>query len=298
MVVLGGSRGRSTSGRLSRGCALLGVLALTLAFGSGAARADSVEETASEFAAATEGIVGLAEPTELVNVEISEAGDAATSIGGVTLDLPAHGQPAIAGETAVYSSDVSASAQIGVQAIEGGVRALINIDSPSAPERYPFAVRGDAASLQLQADGSVAVLAADGTELARIASPWARDAEGTPVPTHYEINGVELVQVVEHRGGNFAYGITADPSVNVHLWGFTVKFTRGETDYIANASLAAIVAYIGKKVKNPAVAAALAVAAYSLSKVADYASERGKCLKVTKYGWAPWPPPVPTAVSC
>ena len=41
--------------------------------------------------------------------------------------------------------------------------------------------------------------------------PWAVDTNGTKVPTHFEINGTELTQVIKHKGGNFTYGITTDP---------------------------------------------------------------------------------------
>jgi len=44
-----------------------------------------------------------------------------------------------------------------------------------------------------------------------IAAPWARDASGRDVPTFYQIDGTTLVLLVEHRGGDWAYGITADP---------------------------------------------------------------------------------------
>jgi hypothetical protein len=35
---------------------------------------------------------------------------------------------------------------------------------------------------------------------------------GREVPTHYEIDGTTLVQVIDHRGGDWQYGITADPN--------------------------------------------------------------------------------------
>ena len=45
----------------------------------------------------------------------------------------------------------------------------------------------------------------------RVAPAWARDADGKPVPTRYELRGSDLVQVVEHTTGNFRYPVTADP---------------------------------------------------------------------------------------
>lgn len=44
-----------------------------------------------------------------------------------------------------------------------------------------------------------------------IDASWALDANGKPVPTHYEVNGTTLTQVVEHAAGT-AYPVVADPS--------------------------------------------------------------------------------------
>lgn len=44
-----------------------------------------------------------------------------------------------------------------------------------------------------------------------IAKPWARDSKGKDVPTRLETRGSVLIQVVEHRGGGFAYPIVGDP---------------------------------------------------------------------------------------
>jgi hypothetical protein len=54
--------------------------------------------------------------------------------------------------------------------------------------------------------------------IATTKAPWATDAAGRSVPTHYELDGDVLVQVVEHQSGEFSYPIIADPSV----WQVTV----------------------------------------------------------------------------
>ena len=90
--------------------------------------------------------------------------------------------------------------------------ALIHIDSEVAPARFEFPVSGDVTALTLNDDGSVTATDAAGEIIAVADVPWAVDATGHEVPTHYEVEGTTLIQVVEHRGGNFAYGITADPN--------------------------------------------------------------------------------------
>lgn len=49
-----------------------------------------------------------------------------------------------------------------------------------------------------------------------VSSPWAKDTNGTNVPTWFETDGFSLTQVIDHKSGNFVYPITADPS----FWGF------------------------------------------------------------------------------
>ena len=42
--------------------------------------------------------------------------------------------------------------------------------------------------------------------------PWVVDSHGMSVPTHFEVEGgANLVQIIEHRGGDYTYGIVADP---------------------------------------------------------------------------------------
>lgn len=102
-----------------------------------------------------------------------------------------------------------------------GVRALAGIAAPAAADGYAFAVSGDAASLVLQDDGSVLASRADGTAIGRVERPWARDANGAEVPTHYEIAGTTLTQIIDHRSGPYAYPIVADP-----FWDTAWKVTK------------------------------------------------------------------------
>ncbi|MCQ4119695.1 hypothetical protein [Rhodococcus tibetensis] len=56
------------------------------------------------------------------------------------------------------------------------------------------------------------VFDADGNPVSTIDAPWAYDANGTPIPTHYEIRDGQLVQVVDTAGiENLVYPILADP---------------------------------------------------------------------------------------
>jgi len=83
-----------------------------------------------------------------------------------------------------------------------------------------------------------------------IAPAWARDANGRDVPTFYEIEETTLVQVVKHRGGDWAYGITADPSVwKVVKCAAAVTWVVG-TSIFAVAKIAKIRGAIGRSVAS------------------------------------------------
>lgn len=194
---------------------LAGVLAAgALAVAPGVALADKTDQTAAQInkAVAAENAAPAARNPD---VSIPSTGTGVITLGGsgageIAVDLPAKGAADQAGKTTVFDG-AAPGAQVGVQPTAHGVRVLVHIDSAEAPERYPFAMSGDIAHLKQEADGSVSGYDADGQLVTHIAPAWARDANGRDVPTLYEIEGTTLVQVVKHRGGDWAYGITADP---------------------------------------------------------------------------------------
>ena len=131
--------------------------------------------------------------------------------GGGTLGLPARGAGTDVGATTVYDATGHGSDPIAVQQLGLGTRALINIDGRTAPERFEFRMGGSVSRLQLNRDGSVAAYNTSGDLVGGFAAPWAVDAAGRPVATHFVIDGTTLVQIVKHRTRAFDYGVTADP---------------------------------------------------------------------------------------
>jgi hypothetical protein len=161
------------------------------------------------------------------NPDVSVPQDAESAVSAIAADgsqlrfsIPAQGAASVRGETIVFDG-TSASNSVAVQRTTDGVRALVGIAAPEAAERYAFTVSGDAASLAWQDDGSVLASRADGTAIGRVETPWARDANGAKVPTHYEIAGTTLTQVIDHRSGPYAYPIVADP-----FWDTAWKVTK------------------------------------------------------------------------
>lgn len=241
------------------------------------ANAKSTASQINEAVATVPGAAPAAPPERLEGT--TRLGTASMTLQGVTIGLPAEGTPTIVDRVAVYSSNTSRSARIGVQAVSADeIRALINITGPEAPERYEFPFSGQVAALVPQPDGSVLTLDAAGEPAGTVAAPWARDAAGNAVPTHFEVQGTVLVQVVEHRGRGFQYGITADPSFERHWWGYTVALDRGEVAFLASSSTAAAAKMLVGKVKHPAVRAAVGAAVTIFMRVARVAKRYGRCM--------------------
>lgn len=111
---------------------------------------------------------------------------------------------------ASYLGDQSASS---VVVADYGVQMLTTIASPDAPTRYDYQLTlAEGQRLGLTDEGLPAIFGTDGSVDVAVAAPWAQDANGAAVPTHYEITGDALTQVVDHTASaNTAYPVTADP---------------------------------------------------------------------------------------
>lgn len=187
------------------------------------------------------------------------------------------------GLTTQYSGTDDESS-IAVQPLASGVRALIRINSEAAAEEYRFSFDGSVSSLVKNQDGSVSIIDDQGTEIGQVEAPWALDSGGREVPTHYEVDGAALVQVVEHRGGGYAYGIVADPSV----WWWT-KNTATCVAQVASILVPGKAAQIAAKItkaaktnkkvrKAQAQIKALGGFVKAMKTVAKYVKSRGKGL--------------------
>jgi hypothetical protein len=208
---------------------------------------DSVEEVAAVLALApppTEGAAIEGERVPVAEIELPEDPSEGLALGALTVHLPgasaAEDAIALSGDTVVYA-DASPGVTVAAEQFNGGVRALIVIDSPAAQTRYDFPMSG-AQTVSLLPDGGVAIVAQDG--LVTIVPPaWAKDAYGASVPTHYEVNGTTITQVVDHVGA--AYPVVADPEYTSGWVTWTVYFNRTETRDISRGStLAAVCGFL------------------------------------------------------
>ncbi|KPI06585.1 hypothetical protein OV450_3697 [Actinobacteria bacterium OV450] len=143
-------------------------------------------------------------------VAVARADGAAFTVTLPGADEGTQGKLVAPGTVAYGSPTGSANA---VQATEnGGARMLTVISERGAPQEYSYGVNVEGGGqVTLTDDGGAAVIAADGTPLATVAAPWAKDANGVAVPTHFAVRDGSLVQVVEHDRPGVAYPVTADP---------------------------------------------------------------------------------------
>lgn len=115
----------------------------------------------------------------------------------------------IATGVVAYKNDDTAAV---VQNTDTGIRMMTVIDNASAPTDYKYNVDlPTGGSIVLNDDGSASVLGSDNTPIAYVPVPWAKDANGNTVQTHFTTDGTSLTQHVQHNVDDVAYPVTADP---------------------------------------------------------------------------------------
>ncbi|MFC7431489.1 MULTISPECIES: hypothetical protein [unclassified Agrococcus] len=223
------------------GLGLLGVMvsgtAMPASATSGADEAVSSIEAAS---ASIEGISGVAPLVGAVG-GIDGGGEVAvpvsngevvidTSDGVVTLDqADAEVTVGIADSTsepssssdgyAVFATGDDASTVVLPQR-DGGAQLIDVIDGATAPTSFEYQLTvPEGASVEIEpVAGGVIVSDAAGAFVAGVAPPWAVDAVGSELATHFELAGSTLTQVVAHVGPETVYPVAADPSLGTSLF--------------------------------------------------------------------------------
>lgn len=245
-------------------------VAMTVAATIGIAVPAAADDGASE-AAAIESAVTRVAPTE-ISADVVELPNGEVSGNGVSADLvaPARGDGlvTVTGESGVTVSfglpheadgalaevtergsvvyaDPDGLTDVVVQPLEDGVRIQTVINSAQAPSTYDYRLDPGITPV-INGDGSVdLVYAAEGLSIGvgHIDTPWAVDAHGVSVPTHFIVSAGDLTQVVEHGAAGVAYPVVADPKYqgNCGIITCTARFDRATTKDIAKgANLAGI----------------------------------------------------------
>jgi hypothetical protein len=111
----------------------------------------------------------------------------------------------------VYGSD-SGTSSIVVQGFTNGVRMLTTLASKDAGTSFSYPLDLQKGSrIEVQDNGSVLVVGPDGSFLGGLLAPWSKDRNGASVPTHYEVHGNSVVQVIDGNPAALAYPVVADP---------------------------------------------------------------------------------------
>jgi hypothetical protein len=222
-------------------------------FGVVPASADTTDGTVAAVAAATPETVAAAAQVAMkssgenaidatvAGVEVTVPVDAANGItvagenGSVSIGLPFADRAADATteQAGVVSYDNNnGSTTVPVVQKDGSVQINTVIQEREAPQRYAYPMSvSNGGKLQLAPDGSAFVEDVTGTPVAFIAAPWAKDSKGKDVPTHYEVAGATLTQVVEH-GQSDSYPVVADPWLGIQLIdgaSWVTRDSRGRT---------------------------------------------------------------------
>jgi hypothetical protein len=232
-----------------------GVLVLAgagVAHAEGTADADAVALDIAQVAPAVDVQDGGSSVTTLPG-DTAGAIELATSNGTLRLGLPGAARRAVgqsAADGTVVYTDAAKSTDVAAQALSDGVRVQTVLQDNAAPSRFTYALPDSVVPI-LNEDGSVVLLDSADTEdtvpsvVGVIDAPWAKDAAGASVATHYEVSNGDVVQVVEHGDTPVTYPIVADPKITAGITGTPygpgayLNLTGAEMKAIAAAATAA-----------------------------------------------------------
>jgi hypothetical protein len=128
------------------------------------------------------------------------------------------------------------SSTVPVAHSDGSVQISTVISDANAPHNYAYALDlSSGQSLASNTDGSVSIVGDDGSIDATVNAPWAKDANGQAVSTHYTVHGNTLTQVVDFTSQT-AFPVVADPTVIWQWWGNQIKLSKSETKRAAGIS--------------------------------------------------------------
>ena len=115
----------------------------------------------------------------------------------------------------IYSGTDTATSTV-IQPTDQGANVMVVLQSPAAPSDFSFDLHlADTDTAALEDDGSVSVTSSDGKRAATVQTPWAVDANGSPLTTFFSLDGGVLTQTVV-PDSQVVYPVVADPAVTVH----------------------------------------------------------------------------------
>lgn len=168
---------------------------------------------------------GVAVAGDVSDVEVSipedpSAGIVVTGAGSepISITLPqaaASGPAQLTDSTVSYSG--SGASSVPLVTPDGTLQILsVLTDAHAAPDLTYSIESASGGGLRYKEDGGFAVLNASGDEIATAEAPWAKDAKGDSVPTHYVVSGTSVTQIVDTSGlAAEKFPVVADPAITV-----------------------------------------------------------------------------------
>lgn len=212
----------------------------------------------------------------------------------VTIGLPFANQASEATDSqaagVVVYDNGNGSSTIPVVHQDGSLQIATVIDNASAPKRYEYTLEGK--SIQLTSDGAAAVYDGEGQLTSVVEAPWAKDTNGNDVPTHFEVAGDTLTQVVDFDA-NTAFPVVADPK---YWWGVQLVLTSAQVNkglalhggaVAAFGGVAAVCAFLTAGVCG--VIAAVIAAAFGINAaIISWCNARGRGIYLNLYWAGAW----------
>jgi hypothetical protein len=108
---------------------------------------------------------------------------------------------------------LDAETDVMAQTTAAGVRFVMVLNGPSAPEEFRFPVRlGEGLSLDGTPSGGYDVVHDRyGATVGRFYAPWGLDSLYRSIPAEYRLEGTTIVMTVRHRAADALYPVLADP---------------------------------------------------------------------------------------
>lgn len=220
-------------------------LALTVYGGVALTSPASADETASRQVARAEKAAGVSSDDKESTppaVSASGANTVSAMIAGKRLQVGLRGADkptvTITGEHTIVNGQRVKYAFDQLTGDSGRMSAVLSSRTSTQPS-WNF---GQGTSLELMQDGGV-ILSQGGRPIGLIDAPWAVDAAGKKLPTHYEISGSTLTQVVGYPRGT-AFPVVADPTWKVYPWYVRVTFSQRESHAIVGGGAGACAAIL------------------------------------------------------
>ncbi|MCJ1709543.1 DUF2599 domain-containing protein [Microbacterium sp. VKM Ac-2923] len=184
---------------------------------------DSLREVAPELAQ-------LAAPA---SADTSEFGGAVAEASGDTIEITSdQGTIQLTSENTATGAEVSS-----VLMQDASALFAIRIENLSAPASYDFTLSiPEGAEATTLEDGGIILRDAEGEYLGGVAPPWARDADGSDVPTSLTLTGNKITQHVDFSEVSAdKFPVIADPYLGKWLVESAYVTNQGGSNYVVRA---------------------------------------------------------------